>query len=145
MYRTDRAGIAQWYSPGLRAGWSEVRVPAGVGNFSLHRCVHTSSGDHQASYPVVPLAHSLGVKQPGRETDHSTWIYFPRSRIRGAIPPLPHFALRAWCLVKAQRQLYLYLTHLTLKLCHVPSFIIFNFERSEWVVMMYNRFYFCIN
>jgi hypothetical protein len=26
----------------------------------------------------------------------------------GAIPPLPHYAFMAWCLVKAQGQLYLY-------------------------------------
>jgi hypothetical protein len=27
----------------------------------------------------------------------------------GAIPPLPQYAFMAWCLVKAQGQLYLYL------------------------------------
>jgi hypothetical protein len=27
--------------------------------------------------------------------------------MRGAIPPLPQYAFMAWCLVKAQRQLYL--------------------------------------
>jgi hypothetical protein len=29
--------------------------------------------------------------------------------MRGAIPPLPQYAFMAWCLVKAQGQLYLYL------------------------------------
>jgi len=29
--------------------------------------------------------------------------------MRGAIPPLPHYAFMAWCLVKAQQQFYLYL------------------------------------
>jgi hypothetical protein len=33
----------------------------------------------------------------------------PRSRISGDIPPLPHYAFMAWCSVKAQGQLYLYL------------------------------------
>jgi hypothetical protein len=29
--------------------------------------------------------------------------------MNGAIPPLPQYAFMAWCLVKAQEQLYLYL------------------------------------
>jgi hypothetical protein len=33
----------------------------------------------------------------------------PRSRIRGAIPSLPQYAFMAWCSVKAQGKLYLYL------------------------------------
>jgi hypothetical protein len=31
--------------------------------------------------------------------------------MRGAIPPLPQYVFMAWCLVKAQGQLYLYLRH----------------------------------
>jgi hypothetical protein len=46
------AGIAQWYTTGLGAGWSGVRVPAGAGNFSLHHCVQTGSGARPASYPM---------------------------------------------------------------------------------------------
>jgi hypothetical protein len=34
----------------------------------------------------------------------------PRSRMRGAIPPLLQHAFTAWCSVKAQRQPYLYLS-----------------------------------
>jgi hypothetical protein len=34
----------------------------------------------------------------------------PRSRMRGVIPRLPRYAFMAWCLVKTQGQLYLYLT-----------------------------------
>jgi hypothetical protein len=30
-----------------------------------------------------------------------------RSRVHGAIPPLPQYAFMAWCSVKAQGQLYL--------------------------------------
>jgi hypothetical protein len=48
----EGVGIAQWYSAGLRAGCSGVRVPAGAGNFSLHHRVQTGSGVHPASYPV---------------------------------------------------------------------------------------------
>jgi hypothetical protein len=58
------AGIAQWYSAGLRAGWSVVRMPVGAGNFSPHHRVQNGSGAHPASYP-------LGVKRPGRQADHS--------------------------------------------------------------------------
>jgi len=34
-------------------GWMiGFRVPAGVGNFSLHHCVQTGSGAYLASYPM---------------------------------------------------------------------------------------------
>jgi len=56
----------------------------------------------------VAWALSLGVKQPGSESNHS-----PESsaevRMRGDILSLPQHAFMAWCLVKAQGQLYLYL------------------------------------
>jgi hypothetical protein len=35
----------------------------------------------------------------------------PRSRMRGAITPLSQYVFMAWCLVKAQEQIYLYLFH----------------------------------
>jgi hypothetical protein len=62
-----------WYSAGLRAAWSGVRVPAGARNFSLQHHVQTGFGAHPASSPIqwVPGALSLGVKWPGREADHS--------------------------------------------------------------------------
>jgi hypothetical protein len=47
----------------------------------------------------VPGALSLEVKRPGREADHSPHLVL-RSRMRGAIPPLPHYVFMAWCLVK---------------------------------------------
>jgi hypothetical protein len=46
------AEIAQWYSAGLRAGWSEVRVGAEAGNVSFHHRVQTGSGAHPTSYPM---------------------------------------------------------------------------------------------
>jgi hypothetical protein len=67
----DGAGIAQWYSAGLRSGWSEVRVPAWAWNFSPHHCVQTGSGAHPASYPVGKGTLSLGIKRPGRKANHS--------------------------------------------------------------------------
>jgi hypothetical protein len=47
----NRVGLAQWYSSGLRTGWSGLRTPGVVGNFSLHHRVQTGSGSHPASYP----------------------------------------------------------------------------------------------
>jgi hypothetical protein len=46
------AGTAQWYIAGLWAGWLEVRVLAGAGNFSLYHHVQTGSGSHTFSYSV---------------------------------------------------------------------------------------------
>jgi hypothetical protein len=37
------AGIPQWYSAGLQAGWLGVQVLAGAGNFTLRQHVHTGS------------------------------------------------------------------------------------------------------
>jgi hypothetical protein len=47
----------------------------------------------------------------GRGVKLTTHLHLvPRSRMRGAIPPLPQYAFMAWCSVKkAQGQLYLYL------------------------------------
>jgi hypothetical protein len=78
------AGIAQWYSIGLRAGWLGVWVLAGAGNFSLHHHIQTSSGAHPASYP-------MGTKGS-----------FPRGKAAGAwsYTSTPQCAFMAWCLVK---------------------------------------------
>jgi hypothetical protein len=56
---------------GLDDRGSRVRLPAGAGNFSLHHRVQNGSGDHPASYPMGTGALYLGVKQLGREADHS--------------------------------------------------------------------------
>jgi hypothetical protein len=51
---------------------SKVRLPEGVGNFSLHHCVQNSSGGaHPVPNPMGIRALSLGVKQPVCEADHS--------------------------------------------------------------------------
>jgi hypothetical protein len=57
--------IAQWYSFGLRVGWSGVRVLARAGNFSLHHRVQTDSGAHRASYPVGTRGSLPGGKLTG--------------------------------------------------------------------------------
>jgi hypothetical protein len=58
-------GIAQWYNCGLRAGWSEVRDPAGAGNFSLHHRLQVGFGAHPASYPTGTRSTFLGGKEAG--------------------------------------------------------------------------------
>jgi hypothetical protein len=82
-----RFGIAQWYSIGLRAGWSGVQFPVVAGNFSLHHRVQIGSGAHPASYPS-----SAEVKNVWSHTS------------------TPPYVFMAWCSVKTQGQLYVYLT-----------------------------------
>jgi hypothetical protein len=94
-------------STGLRAGSSGVRVPTGAENFSLHHRVKFGSGAHPAG-GWVPGALSLRVKRLGRKADHLQLVQ--RSRMCGAIPPLPPYAFMAWSSVKAQGQLYFYFT-----------------------------------
>jgi hypothetical protein len=66
------AGIAQWCSAELRAGWSGVRVSTEARNFCLHHHVQIGSGGlTQPPILWVPGALSLGVKWPGSEADHS--------------------------------------------------------------------------
>jgi hypothetical protein len=72
LYNYSRvAGIAQWYSAGLRDGRSVVRFPAGVGIFLLTTASRSALRPTQPLIQWVPGALSLGVKQPGREADHS--------------------------------------------------------------------------
>jgi hypothetical protein len=101
---TSGAGIAQWYSCRLRAGWSGVRVPVGSENFCLHHLVQTGSGAHPASYPMgnQGLLHFHLIQ---------------RSRMRGVIPPLPQYAFLAWCSVKVQGKIYLTSYHIAIR-CH---------------------------
>jgi hypothetical protein len=96
------ARIAQWFSTGLRAGWSGILVPAGAGNFSLHHRVQTGSGAHPASYPVG----TRGSFPRGRAALDLHLVN--RSRMREALPPLLHTpSKRGAQLKKAQGQLYL--------------------------------------
>jgi hypothetical protein len=53
----------------------------------------------------VPWVLSLEVRQVGvKLTTHLNLVL--RSRMYGAIPPLPQYAFMAWCPVKAQGNLY---------------------------------------
>jgi hypothetical protein len=93
VYRVG-AGIAQWYSAGLRAGWSRVPIPARTGNEQprpdrLWGPPSLLSNGYQRLLP-------LEVKRPGRETDQSlassadvknAWSYTftPQIRFRGVV------------------------------------------------------------
>jgi hypothetical protein len=50
---------------GLDDWGSRVRVPAGAGNFSLHRRVQNGSGAHPASHPMGTSASIPGGKAAG--------------------------------------------------------------------------------
>jgi hypothetical protein len=102
------AGIAQRYSAGLRVGWEGVRFSVGAGNFSRYR-IQTGSGAHPASYPMGAEGSFPEVKRPRCEADHSpqssaevmnVWSYTSRTQ----------YTSMTWWSVKAQGQLYLYLT-----------------------------------
>jgi hypothetical protein len=114
--------LAQWYSAGLRAVWSVVRVPAGAGNFSLHHDVEMPAmGSTQPPIQWVPRVLFLWVKQPRREANRHLHPV-QRLRILGTIPPLPQYAFMAWCSVTAEGQLYLYIFQSTnIYCCLLPK------------------------
>jgi hypothetical protein len=101
--------IAQWYSTGLRAGWSAVRFPAGGGNFSYHHHIQTGSGAHPAATPAVNR-DSFRWGQSLRGVKLNTHLYLvPKSTMRRAVSPLPNTP--SWRgAQKAQGELYLSLT-----------------------------------
>jgi hypothetical protein len=101
------ARITQQYGAELWAGWRGVRVTEGAGNFSLHHLVQNGSGPTQYHIQRVPGAPSMRVKWPERKADHTPPLV-PRSRMRGAIPPLLQYAFVVWCSFKAQGQPYLF-------------------------------------
>jgi hypothetical protein len=86
-----RTQTAQWYSAGLRAGWSGVWVSTKAGNFLFTTASRTALGSSQPPIQWVLGALSLSVKL-------TTHLYLvPRLRMSGAIPPLPQCAFMAWC------------------------------------------------
>jgi hypothetical protein len=103
--------IAQCYSAGLWAGLSEVRVPVGTGNFSLHHRVQTGSGAHPASYAVGTRGSFSGGKaaEPWSWPLTSIWYRgqeYVELYLHSPIQP-------SWCdaQLKPQNQVYLYLLH----------------------------------
>jgi hypothetical protein len=96
--------LAQRYSAGLRIGWSGVRIPAGAGNFSLHRHIQTGSGAHPASYLMGIKGSFPGGRVAGAWSWKLASILCRGRRVRGAIPPLPQYASMAWCSVKKKHR-----------------------------------------
>jgi hypothetical protein len=64
-----------------------VSIP-GTARFSLLHVVQTGSCAHPASYPMVPVVISSGVKRPRRKADHSPPTS-AETKNGGAILPLP--------------------------------------------------------
>jgi hypothetical protein len=73
-----------------------VRVPAGAGNFSPTTASRLALGPTQHPIQWVPGALSLGVEQPGRETDHS-----PPSSVEvkneWSYASTPQYTFMSWC------------------------------------------------
>jgi hypothetical protein len=101
LYLTTDSGIAQW------SGWM-------IGKSSLGRgwkfFSSTGSGAHPTCYPMRNVGFSLGIKQPGREADHPPSSR-PDVKNEWRYTSAPQYAFMAWCSVKAQGQLYIYLYH----------------------------------
>jgi hypothetical protein len=95
IFRRDSSvGIALDY--GLDARVSSIRFPAGAGNFSLHH--RAQIGTHP---PIQWVAFSLGVKRPGRETDH---VSPSSAEVKNArsYASTPQYVFMARCLVKCR-------------------------------------------
>jgi hypothetical protein len=104
--RDDSVGIA--LGCGLDDRVSGVRFPAEAENFSLHHRVQNGSGSHPTSYPMGTRGSFPGLKRPRREADHSP-PYSAEVKNEWSYTSTPQYAFMAWCSVKAQGQLYLYL------------------------------------
>jgi hypothetical protein len=75
----------------------------GLGIFLFTTASRPALGSTQPPIQWVPGALSLGCRGPGAKL--TTHLHLaPRSRMRGAIPPLPQYDFMAWCSVNAQGQ-----------------------------------------
>jgi hypothetical protein len=83
-----------------------VRFPAGAGNFSLHHRVQNGSGAHPGSRPMGTRVSFPGGKAAGAWSWPLTSIWCRDQTMSGTIPSLSQYAFMAWCLVKAQGQLF---------------------------------------
>jgi hypothetical protein len=94
-------GIAQWYSAGLRVGWSGVRVPAWARNFSLHHRVQTGCGAHPASYKMGSRGSFPGGEAAG------AWSWLPCSaEVKNAwsyTSPPQYTFMASWLVKKSTR------------------------------------------
>jgi len=97
-YSAKEAGIAQWYSAGLRAGWSELRVPSRLGIFLPTTTSRPALEPTQS--PIKWVSGLFPWGQSGRGVKLTTHLHLEsRSTMRGPIPPLSQYAFTAWCSV----------------------------------------------
>jgi hypothetical protein len=97
--RDSSVGIALGY--GLDDRGSRVRFPAGARNFSLHHRLQNGSGPPPLQPPTQCVTGALSVGESGWGVKLTTHLHLvPKSRMSGAIPPLPQLVFMMWCLVK---------------------------------------------
>jgi hypothetical protein len=110
------------HGSGIRAGWSGGSSSTRGWVFFSHHRVQTDSGTLPVSYPMGTRGSFLRGKVT-RGVKLATHLHLmPRSRMRGATPPLPQYVSMAWFSVKAQGQLYF----LTLWFGHYRFFLLDN-------------------
>jgi hypothetical protein len=109
MYDTNYPCLRFWRSGQQRAGWSEVRVPAGAGNFSLHYRVQTGSGAHSASYRVGTRGSFPGSKVAGAWSWPLTSIQYRGQEYVELYLHSHNTSPWRVAQIKAQGRLYLYL------------------------------------
>jgi hypothetical protein len=98
------SGIALGY--GLDDRGFESRQGLGILLFTT--AYRSALGPTQPPIQWLRVALSLGVKRPGREADHSL-LYSAEVKNAQSSTLIPQYAFMAWCSVKGQGQLYLYL------------------------------------
>jgi hypothetical protein len=99
--------IGDWNTFLRQGSW--FRFPVWAGNVSLHHCVQNGSAAHPASYPMGTRVFSLGWSRRGVKLNNHLHLV-QRSRMRGAIPPIPLYVFMKWCFVK-HRETYLLSLH----------------------------------
>jgi hypothetical protein len=103
--------IPQWYSTGLRAGWSGFESRLGLGTFFFTTVSRPALGLTNSPIQWGPEDLCVGIKLPEREGDHyppssaevkNAWIHNTTSQ----------YALMAWCSVKRKHRTTLPLPYL---------------------------------
>jgi hypothetical protein len=91
-----RARIPQRYSAGIRAAWSGGSIPGRGWEFLSSPLRPDWLWSPPTSYPMGTRAHSLGVKRPGHEADHSP-SYSVEVKNVWSNTFTPQYAFMAWC------------------------------------------------
>jgi hypothetical protein len=110
----------------------------GQGIFLFTTASRTALGPTQPPIQWLPEALSLGIKRTGREADHSPpsiaevkeWVELYLH---------PQYAFTAWCSVKAQGELYLYLVYFYYRHCTYTFKLFVTSCVYKWVHRRHNR------